>query len=281
MPMQTQALLDRLKDWTDWGMPGQPCVLQTFTAGQNHTTALVQADGQKWVVKLFSHSFHPASTAQQWAAELGIAPTMEIIDQNVALMPYIESIPFYRSTPNQLSQLAHALSRLHNTENSTLPRFDLLSFCAQYLQDCDTKTRQQHSDLLPALDLFINDATDWCACHNDLVQSNCLFTTQQVWLIDWEYAMHHNPWFDLAAILLYFELDTDSARRFLAAYRDDWSALTDSPIFYAAQIALLWGDLLWHMAKYGHDYRQQNPHRFAQLNRLSISLSESLATQPE
>ncbi|RBP53692.1 phosphotransferase [Arenicella xantha] len=278
-------LSQRLKHWKDWGLAGQPRVLEYFTAGQNHTAALVEANQQQWVVKLFDHSFDIAVSAQSWAAEQQIAPPIVYANNDLAVMTYVAARPFETA---DLARLAHTLGTLHQSTNTELSRFDFMSFCNQYLATADALTKQQHRTLLPVLQQFIDDPTPWCPCHNDLVRSNCLFTNERAWLIDWEYAMQHNPWFDLAAIILYFELDTKQSTRFLNAYSSaylnsgssqdslDWAAKIDQPIFQAAQLALLWGDLLWHLNKYGNHYRVDNPKRFKLLAHLAANLAIQL-----
>ncbi|GHA18258.1 hypothetical protein GCM10008090_29800 [Arenicella chitinivorans] len=268
-----------LANWRRWGLTAQPKIVEQFTAGQNHQTVLLQSADEFWVLKQFSHSFDLAISAQRWAAAQGLAPKIHFADDDVALMAYQESVPF---AGHHIKLLAQALHKLHSApEPTTFARFDLIEFCQQYLANLEGALAEQatsiHRGLANALHSFAQDATPWCVCHNDLVISNCLFEAKRVWFIDWEYTMLHNPWFDLAAIVLYFELDSQQSQHFLAHYAPGWEAKQQTPIFLAAQIALLWGDLLWHLSKYGTPYLLANPSRFTQLDDLTARFN-TLAT---
>ena len=105
------------------------------------------------------------------------------------------------------------------------------------------------SSLVFIFTLFLNDETQWCLCHNDLVQDNCFIVKQRSLFIDWEYSQRNNPWFDLAAIIYYFQLDIRQSMFFLNAYRPTWESKVTKSIYYTSQCALLWADILWHLAR--------------------------------
>lgn len=54
-------------------------------------------------------------------------------------------------------------------------------------------------------------------CHNDIVAAN-IIGHKEPKLIDWEYAGDNDPYFDLASLIGYHGLDSDSADRLLDAY---------------------------------------------------------------
>jgi thiamine kinase-like enzyme len=129
--------------------------------------------------------------------------------------------------------------------------------------------------------VFEHDNTAWCVCHNDLVAANCFVIEQQAQFIDWEYARRHNPWFDLAAIVVYLRLDDRQANWFLQHYRGDWSACKDEPIYHAAQCALLWGDILWHLARFGESFWPELRQKLQCITASAAALGIDLTTQPE
>lgn len=266
-------LSKRLKEWASWGLSAEPRLVQTFTCGQNHQTALIESAGEQYVLKLFTHAFDHAINAQTWAAQQQLSPAVIYAKDNLALLEYIDGQSYKES---HLTALAHTLNALHSAPPLDLNNFNLLAFCEQYLLAADRKMHQWHTALLPGLNVFISDPTPWCTCHNDLVQDNCLFQNDRTWFIDWEYAMHHNPWFDLAAVVVYFELNEQQTRSFLASYKTGWEEKFEQPIFHASQLAVLWADLLWNINKTGLDYREQYPHRFAKLESLAKVLSITL-----
>lgn len=271
-------LVEALKHWRNWGLPSEPRIVEIFASGQNHHTALIAVESgkheQRYVLKVFTHSFEHAVAAERLANTLSISPTLLYANDNIAVFDYIQS----QATPEvTLAELAQTLSKVHGCDATSLGEFNLLSFCHGYLSNADEITITWHKALLPALTDFVNDPTPWCFCHNDLVQENCLVADKIV-LIDWEFAQQHNPWFDLAAIILYFKLDHRDAGDFLNLYKTGWQKKQYEAIYYTSQIALLWADLLWNMHKFGNDYRDKNQPRFERLSQLAAKLDIDLTS---
>lgn len=260
-----------LEQWHEWGLHAKPTLIRVFTEGKNHTTALIKSGQSDLVLKVFNHSFDQAVNAQKTAYHHGaIAPKVLFAEKPIAVMEFVQS-----SQPN-IGGLAKALSRLHCINISESKPFDLKGFYSDYLTTADETVRAWNTQLVRLIDEFIDDPTPCCFCHNDLVVENCMGSNQHAVFIDWEYAQTNNPWFDLAAIVLYRNLDTEQAHSFLSAYQDDWSHTMTERIFISSQLALLWGDLLWHLNKYGNAYRLENKPRFTKLAELAQLLGVSL-----
>ncbi len=252
---------EHLENWPKWGFSEKPSLIRQFTAGKNHHTGLIECREGRHVLKVFEHSFEQAVSAQRLAANIGIAPEIVFADSNTLVMEYVPS------TNNSLESLAIGLKTLHASVAQELITFDLMSFYEDYLAAAPEGLIRQHHQILPILNEFIDDPTPWCFCHNDLVTENCVSRNSKTIFIDWEFAGKHNPWFDLAAIVLYRELTHEQACFFLNAY-NDWEHKVGERIFLSSQIALLWGDLLWHVSKYGIAYISNNKQRFAKLDSL-------------
>ena len=268
-------LASSLGNWRRWGLSEKPVLVKTFTSGQNHDTGLIEAADQRYVLKVFRHSFKRAMAAERLANQLDVSPKLIYADSNIALFEYIESPAKLEIT---LLELAQTLTKVHSSNAAKLEKFDLLKAHNNYLSTADGTTKDWHRTLLPALNEFLNDQTPWCFCHNDLVQENCLIA-DKLYLIDWEFAQQHNPWFDLAAVIIYFKLGDQDAGDFLNLYKAGWHQKMRTSIFYSSQVALLWTDLLWNMNKFGNDYRDRNWRRFEQLRQLASNLGIRLASQ--
>ena len=267
-------LIEALKNWPDWGLQSEPKLIEVFATGQNHHTGLIAVGEQRFVLKVFTHSFERAIAAERLASRLEISAKLLYASNNVALFDYIQC----QATPEiTLVELARALSKVHDHDASSLGTFNLTDAHDRYLSTANETTIAWHQALLPALTSFINDPTPWCFCHNDLVQENCL-VADKLYLIDWEFAQQHNPWFDLAAIIIYFKLNDQDAGDFLNRYKAGWHQQRQNSIFYTSQIALLWTDLLWNMNKFGNDYHDRNPKRFEQLAQLALKLGIKLTS---
>lgn len=265
-------LQNALKQWQSWNLfIEEPNLIKLFNDGLNHHTALIQSDQQAYVLKVFEHSAKQAIEAQLWAEKIGITPAIHYFDDTTLVMNYVpNNAPDYDA-------LAKSLSALHSqnyTAKNQSDYFDLLQFCQNYLVSVDQDMHKMHSRLLPALQFFINDPTPWCFCHNDLVVENCIFndsvhSNNKAIFIDWEYAQMHNPWFDLAAAIYYFKLSEQQSAVFLEQYQSGWSQKISTPIYTSSQIALIWGDVLWHLAKFGPEYKAQLSKKLLDLKSLA------------
>ena len=78
---------------------------------------------------------------------------------------------------------------------------------------------------------------DHVLCHNDLNPKN-IFITDEVKLIDWEYAGVNDRYFDLACVCVEFSLDDVMQRIFLDAYFSDKYALEKLEAFKVIYVAL-------------------------------------------
>lgn len=263
----------RLKDWPNWGLDAEPRLVRTFSNGRNHQTALIESASKQYVLKIFDGPGQFATSAQQWAGKLGLSPAIIYADKELTIMDFISDLGHGERS---IASLAKSLSSLHSAPAPDWPRFNLLDFCDQYLMVADSRIQQWHTELLPGLQIFLDDSTAWCPCHNDLVQENCLYDGKQVQLIDWEYAMLNNPWFDIGAVTVYFDLDPQQTTKFLNDYVSGWQHKVDQAIYYAAQLAVLWCDLLWHIEKYSSDYIDQQQTRFKRLRSIAAKLSIEL-----
>ena len=96
----------------------------------------------------------------------------------------------YIETAAHLIKKLH-LARLHVKETFVvLDKFDLFQVDNPLY---DLKNYRNRLKQLPTQDLIL--------CHNDLVQGNLLFTENKSYLIDYEYAMNNDPYFDIMSFI--------------------------------------------------------------------------------
>ncbi|MBL4672297.1 MAG: phosphotransferase [Arenicella sp.] len=264
-----------LTKWSDWGLAEKPTLVRVLEDGQNHHTGLIQAGDKKLVLKVFKHSFNRTIEAEYWASELLISPRLYMAANNTALYEFIDDQGY---NPKRLKDLADTLSLAHQGDQKRFSEFDLIGFCDSYLVTAEAEIHQWHAALMPALLEFTQDQTPSTYCHNDLVVENCLFTNNSVLLIDWEFAQTNNPWFDLGAIIYYFNLTKSQTKKFLASYQHGWESKVDRRILYTSQVAVLWCDLLWSMHVMGNEYQNKHADRFEQLRGLALKLDITLPT---
>lgn len=256
------------KQWQALGIESEPILIKQFSEGENHHTCLIKSGADTWVIKKFEHSFDQAVEGQKHAAALGIAPAIKRAESPLLLMGYIDAQPLANPHNQDLDRLAACLAKLHAAPYSGSRVFDLVGFSEHYANQVGSWEQNKHRELSGALDWFCQDQTPTTFCHNDLVLQNIIIKNEQTFFIDWEFAAINNPWFDLAAVIVYASLDKDQAKRFLTAYQPTWGELVNKPIFLSAQITLLWLDLLWHCAR-EPNYRSLHQPRFDHLEKLA------------
>lgn len=267
-----------LDDWHDWPVASRPVLVKRFVEGLNHDTALLAAGPDQFVLKRFLSAPSMQIESQLWAASLGISPSVVFAppDHEYMLMQALAGghIEAERIEDLNLQAIAKGLATMHNAKPGPPSQqgFDIRQFCLRYLNESDDKSMRLHKTLSPILDYFYNDPTPWVFCHNDLVKANCFMRGDSVQFIDWEYSDLHNPWFDIAAIVYYFGLDRGQSLTFLAAYHNGWHVKVKEPIFLAAQIALLWADMLWHLDKFGCDYWPELAQKDEDLQQLALRM---------
>lgn len=284
-----QLLLNAEVDWRAWPILGPPKISSRFESGLNHRTLLIESAGKQYVLKLFEAPAPSAIAAQRWAAKRSLSTKVVYApnDGRYLLMDFFIGDELTNSDPNidKLTVIAELTRALHeegiDQTGIACGYFNYSAYCDQYLQKCDPKIHELHCSLQPALDIFTQDQTPLRFCHNDLVLSNCLLDESKALLLDWEFAQINNPWFDLASIIYYWRLNKTQSRAFLAAYHNDFEAKYQQAIVYAAQCAVLWLDILWHLNRFGSDYLPKLTQKFEDLKNLAQKLDISLNIQQQ
>ncbi|WP_075593965.1 phosphotransferase family protein [Pseudoalteromonas sp. PAB 2.2] len=83
-----------------------------------------------------------------------------------------------------------------------------------------TTRYQQHLTLIEeSLAYIANAPKDMGFCHNDLVKENIIVNNSGMFLIDFEYAKSNDVYFDLAALVVSFQLNTEQQQALLEQYR--------------------------------------------------------------
>lgn len=281
-----------LADWHEWQKAGlaidaPPIFQKVFDDGVNHDVALISINHRRsedqQVLKCFAAEHSNAISAQRWANQLGISPKVSYADSDFTycLMDYIREKPISPDSISSadVSAIAKSLSITHNASIPEfaipLGMFDLLGFYEKSLLVVDSQAKKLHKKMETPIREFISDTTPMCFCHNDLVAGNCFVIDGQAQFIDWEYSQLNNPWFDLAAIIYYQQLDNKDAAEFLDDYQAGWSVFVGTSIFYTSQLCLLWGDMLWHLAKFGPEFWPRLVVKLNDLERL-LKISKSL-----
>lgn len=196
------------------------------------------------------------------AAERGVAPSIVHVDEataaivsvriNGATLPSVLGNPAVR--PIALSDLISRLRALHAIDASGIEERDVVAY-GRLL--CDTQHRRpgfpewatRTDPILAELASVLARDTRRVVSHNDMNPGNVLWDGSRSWLVDWEVAGLGHPYYDLAALVTFLDLDAERANELLAL--QEQSALEDAAraTFAALRqlVALLVGHLFLSM----------------------------------
>ena len=144
---------------------------------------------------------------QNLAFEIDIAAKPILLDEENGFMicEYLEGEHKAVLERDDLKNIAELLKKLHmiQVDKEALHIEALFEFKSQ--------------EIIDALDTVKSYQTEYVLCHNDLNPKNILFS-EEVKLIDWEFASVNDKYFDLASLCVEFHLDENEETYFLEAY---------------------------------------------------------------
>ena len=156
------------------------------------------------------------------AAKAGLAPEVRFADPDagILLYEYLAGPVWERSSlddPDNLGRLASLLQKVH----SLPPAGIALDAGAAADRYAATASRIPGLRSLAAhcvgIVRAIPETTSLACCHNDVVVAN-IVGDAQLKLLDWEYACDNDPYFDLATIIAYHDLEDRHVSILMHAY---------------------------------------------------------------
>ena len=219
---RSRVLSSALKHWSSWAyFSSPPKLIKEFDDGLSHACGLIGDARKQAVLKVFNgceSQFEQAVSMQKCAAATGLAPAViaHTTAHKALLMKYIDRKPWEMNS-TALAAIAEALASLHQMPVTDaivrFGQFNMRDYCLQYLDEIGQRgaigiwAKQQHAKLEQQLLEFDHSQAKSYLCHNDLVAANILLRNNEVTFIDWEYAQLNSPWFDLAAVIFYLNLN--------------------------------------------------------------------------
>ena len=152
-----------------------------------------------------------------------IAPIYYDESTGIKITPYIEGAVEYKDTQdvNKIEKVAKLLRRFHSLNLQSSESFNPYERYLQYKSHISSPSFDL-SQYEPIMNKIARETYTPCLCHNDVVSGNLLFTKQQTYLIDYEYAANNDPLFDVISFLSENEIFDENLReRFYAVYFDE------------------------------------------------------------
>ena len=230
----------------------------------------VEADGRAFVLKISPADdpladFRRTCHIQQLAANAGLAPAVVHVDEArravVSAFVVDRSVPARYGDPRTRAAALAELGRtLRGVHELPLPpgaagrdRVDLLAAVWSQLAAGfalpafvgDTVQRVL-SEKPPASERAL------VLSHNDVNPTNLIHDGERLMLIDWEMAGPDDPFYDLAAVAVFFRMDDETCRGLLAAHDGEPVATLPDRFAYSRRlVAALCGAVFLRMARHG------------------------------
>ena len=125
-----------------------------------------------------------------------------------------------KSQKNVLVDLALTVRKLHN--GKSFPEF-LSIFSVRKKFEHSITTYKSYiinavSRELSKIEAILTKHNISKPTHNDLKPENIIFDGKKFWFVDWEAACQGDPYFDIATIIIFYELDPNHENLFLKTY---------------------------------------------------------------
>lgn len=145
---------------------------------------------------------------QRLAYDVGITAEPLVFDRKQGFMvfSFLEGEHKNKLDKNDVIHLAKILQKLHAIKVDNAP--------------INLEIKNKTEEVLQAFSVIDKYPKEYVLCHNDLNPKN-IFFSNDIKLIDWEYAGMNDRYFDLACICVEFGLDEKMQKTFLDAYFDD------------------------------------------------------------
>lgn len=165
--------------------------------------------------------------AARRAAELGIGPAVvgELPDIGTLITEFVDGHHLAGNDfVSRLTDVATIVRRLHDSGpvRGSFPIHEVVQWHARDAAMHGVQPPPVYAELLDASQqiraAWRSSAADVVPCHNDLLPANVLFTSDRVWLLDFEYAGMNDRSFDLGNLSINAGLSDEAEETLLAAY---------------------------------------------------------------
>jgi len=205
-------------------------VVKRLDGGTNSQAYLVADGGYRYVVRMREYQEvaigtnpHTELQVHTQAAKQGIAPKILYADSHTGVLvtEHVSGAVWTKTrlqTKEGVSAVARLLRKLH-----AIPLcgagFEGVTYALAYqrsLIGLAPEFRHAAAQCVDFVRKHQNGERASC-CHNDMVAANIVGGAKPV-IIDWEYAADNHPYFDIASLIGYHDLDSSVADALLLAY---------------------------------------------------------------
>ena len=261
-PVQ-QKLEQALAQWPQWqcdpALKRPPRLVAELSAGHSNFSVLVEGP-ERLVVRI--DGVAPATLGlhrhSEWrtlhtASSRGIAPAPRYFNPDLGCL-VCDYLPHDQVQERPLSEVARLLRDIHELPprhhrldiGERILRYEKLlahkgrSISAQ-LKNCQSSVKALLYDLG-------QQAGPPVLCHNDLLQSNRIYSGGTLWAIDWEYCAMGSPWYDIAVVANGDSLSDIETDQLLQAYLGRTARSRERAVLQQYGTVYRYLELLWYLA---------------------------------
>jgi aminoglycoside phosphotransferase (APT) family kinase protein len=228
----------------------------------------VTTDRAEYILRVQSAGADDAAWAQQLmvlrrASDAGIAPLIVHVDERaravvsarVSGVPLAQAAGDPRQRDAAVAGVIGQLRALHALDPNGVQELDGVAYARR-----EWNAQRQRSgfpswasDLGPTLDeiaeILAKDSRR-VVSHNDVNPGNVLWDGRKAWLIDWEVAALGHPYYDIATLTTFLNLDIEPAMALLALQEQEWLDDGDRATFAALRrlVAIALGSTFFRLA---------------------------------
>lgn len=182
-------------------------------------------NGEKRVIKLFRQigQREQERNNQNQAWRLHLAPKMELINDQMALVDYVSDSGEIDIDEQSLSLCGELIAKLHSSELKFDRQFDFCQIQMIRIQNEKNITSAEREFVLQAIEEFRSlapalSSLSLAPSHNDLHKANILIGKAGAQLIDWEDSAMNDPAWDIAYFLVSCHVSEELWSHFLKTY---------------------------------------------------------------
>jgi thiamine kinase len=200
------------QDWPRWGLAQAPRVLQRFPGGRTNRTYLIEASGQRLVLRRnhvagagLGIDRESERSILGAVAAAGIAAPLVYGDERTLITEYVSGEHWHDpgvDAAKRLARLLPLMERVHSLRLD-LPRYDYRAHADAYWRRIPAPHKDlvdEHARMRPLLQKFQNECRCRALCHHDPIPGNIIASVDRLYLIDWEYAGMGCRAFDFAVL---------------------------------------------------------------------------------
>lgn len=256
--------------------------------GMTNRNFLINTNNRRYVVRVpgngtntFINREHEWENYQLMSGlEISVEEIYYNKDTSLRITPYIEDT--FNASPidkNKITVISRLLKKVHRAAVVLPGNFRWVEKLHSYEATAQANRiilpssyYQLKENVMPLASFIYETREPLCPCHNDPVPENFIGDpTGTCYLIDWEYGGMNVPSWDLAAVVLEYNLTPEQTLQLLSTYYQDASIPSDA--MERVIICGIYQDLLWYlwamiMSVHGKDYCEYGNERLkrAQVN---------------